>query len=81
MANPIHMSPDHKAIGGARAFSNDGPDAHKYLWAGHILHVDVETMVCSIRLDSGEGERHDVPLPAPGGSGPRSWSGSIPEVV
>lgn len=75
-----HLTPDHKAMGGARTQSNDGPDAHKYLWAGHIVHVDVETMVCSVRLDSGEGERHDVPLPAPGGSGPRSWSGSVPEV-
>ncbi len=72
------LSPDHKAIGGARSQSNDGPDAHKYLWAGTILHVDVETMVCSVRLDSGEGERHDIPLPSSGG-GPRSWSGSIPE--
>ncbi len=72
------LSPDHKALGGARSQSNDGPDAHKYLWAGTILHVDVETMVCSIRLDSGEGERHDVPIPSSGG-GPRSWSGSVPE--
>lgn len=71
--------PDHKALGGARSQSNDGPDAHKYLWAGTIIHVDSETMVCSVRLDSGEGERHDVPLPAPGGCGPRSWSGTIPE--
>jgi hypothetical protein len=37
-------------------------------------------MVCSIRLSSGSGEYHDVPIPASGGAGPRSWSGSIPEV-
>jgi hypothetical protein len=54
-------------------------DAHKYLWVGRILHVDVETMVCSIALETGSGEHHDVPLPAPGGAGPRSWSGTVPE--
>ncbi len=36
-------------------------------------------MVCSIRLETGNGERHDVPIPASGGGGPRSWSGSILE--
>jgi hypothetical protein len=36
-------------------------------------------MVCSIQLETGTGERFDVPLPAPGGGGPRSWSGNIPE--
>ena len=46
---------------------------------GRILHVDCETMVCSIQLETGTGERHDVPLPASGGGGPRSWSGNIPE--
>lgn len=46
---------------------------------GRILHVDSETMVCSIQLESGTGERFDVPLPAPGGGGPRSWSGNLPE--
>lgn len=72
-------TPDHKFLGGAREQSLDTSDAHKYLWVGRIIHVDVETMVCSIALETGAGERHDVPLPAPGGSGPRSWSGSIPE--
>jgi hypothetical protein len=50
-----------------------------YLHAGHIVHVDTETMVCSVRLDSMQGERHDVPIPASGGGGPRSFSGTIPE--
>jgi len=50
-----------------------------YLHAGHIVHVDTETMVCSVRLDSMQGERHDVPIPASGGGGPRSFAGVIPE--
>jgi hypothetical protein len=70
---------DPRSKGGPRGHSNDGPDSHKYLWAGVITYVDTETMVCSVRLDTGEGERHDVPLPASGGGGPRSWSGITPE--
>jgi hypothetical protein len=50
-----------------------------FLHAGHIVHVDTETMVCSVRVDSMNGEYHDVPIPASGGGGPRSFSGSIPE--
>lgn len=70
---------DPRYVGGARAISTDGPGAKSYLWAGKIIHVDVETMVCSVSFDSGYGERHDVPLPAPGGAGPRSWAGVVPE--
>jgi len=70
---------DHRNIGGAKQMSNASKEAMSYLHAGHIVHVDTETMVCSVRLDSMQAERHDVPLPAPGGAGPRSWSGSIPE--
>jgi hypothetical protein len=70
---------DPRAIGGWKEQTNDSRDAHAYLWAGRIVHIDCETMVCSIRLDSGQGEYHDVPIPAPGGAGPRSWSGSMPE--
>lgn len=77
---PVMMSPDHRHLGGARDGSNDGPDAKKYVWAGHVVHVDTESMVCSVRLDSGEGERHDIPIPASGGGGPRSFSGAIIEV-
>ena len=37
-------------------------------------------MVCSVRLETGTGgERHDVPIPASGGGGPRSWAGTIIE--
>lgn len=74
------LGPDKTVVGGHRQQSTGGRDAKAYLWAGTILHVDTETMVCSIRLDSGQGVRHDIPIPAPGGSGPRSWSGSIPEI-
>jgi len=59
--------------------SQNADDAKAFLWIGRILHVDVETMVCSIQMESGQGIWHDVPLPAPGGGGPRSWSGVIPE--
>lgn len=70
---------DQRAIGGPRSQTTDARDAKAYLWAGTIVHVDTETMVCSVRFASGIGERHDVPIPAPGGSGPRSWSGTLPE--
>ncbi len=36
-------------------------------------------MLCSVAFDSTIGIRHDVPLPSPGGSGPRSWAGVVPE--
>lgn len=75
----VGLSPDGSIVGGARQQSTNARDAKAYLWAGTIVHVDSETMVCSVRLDSGQGYRHDVPLPAPGGGGPRSWSGVIPE--
>lgn len=75
----VPMTPDPTAIGGFRQQTTDARDSKSYLWAARIVHVDVETMVCSIRLGTGYGEYHDVPIPASGG-GPRSWSGSIPEV-
>lgn len=77
--SPLILTPDHKAIGGARQQSLDSSDAHNFLWAGRVIHVDTETMVCSVRLDTGNGERHDVPIPAFAGGGPRSWSGNILE--
>lgn len=70
-------TPDPKAIGGARSHSNEGEAAHQFLWAGRVIHVDTETMVCSVAFDTGVGERHDVPIPAMAGGGPRSWAGSI----
>jgi len=70
---------DHRNMGGPKQMSNASKEAMGYLHAGHIVHVDTETMVCSVRLDSMQAERHDVPLPAPGGAGPRSWSGNIAE--
>jgi len=50
-----------------------------FLHAAHVIHVDTETMVCSLRIDSMQGEYHDVPIPAAGGGGPRSFAGVIPE--
>lgn len=77
---PNPVSSDHKFLGGPRSQSLDGPDAKKYLWVGRVVHVDTETMVCSIRLETGTGgERHDVPIPASGGGGPRSWAGVLLE--
>lgn len=73
------MTPDPRAVGGFREQTTAARDARAYLWAARIVHVDPESMVCSIRLETGFGEYHDVPIPAPGGAGPRSWSGSVPE--
>ncbi len=79
MKKPVYPHPDPRFIGGHKSQTNEARDAKAYLWAGRITHIDYETMVCSIRLDSGWGEYHDVPITAPGGSGPRSWSGVMPE--
>lgn len=70
---------DSIAIGGSKEVTTNARDAKAYLWAATIVHVDNETMVCSIRLGSGVGERHDVPITAASGSGPRSWAGAMPE--
>ena len=78
-ASGVRISPDPYHVGGARSQSTSAKDAKSHLHAGRIIHVDTETMVCSIALDSIRSEHHDVPLPAPGGSGPRSWAGVIPE--
>jgi hypothetical protein len=59
--------------------SQETDASRSLLWVGRVLHVDVETMVCSVQLETGTGVRFDVPLTAPGGGGPRSWSGTIPE--
>lgn len=75
---PLLVDPRHP--GGVRRISLDSTEARSLLWVGRILHVDIETMVCSVQLETGGiGERFDVPLPAFGGGGPRSWSGNIPE--
>ncbi len=75
----VPMTPDPRAIGGFREQTTVSRDARSYLWSARVVHVDVETMVCSIRLESGFGEYHDVPIPAAGGGGPRSFSGSVLE--
>ena len=75
----VPLGVDPNLSGDSRKLSLDSPESRSYLWVGRILHVDTETMVCSIMLETGLGERHDVPLPAPGGGGPRSWSGNFPE--
>lgn len=73
------LPPQGLIPGGARQSSQETDFARSLLWVGRVLHVDVETMVCSVQLETGTGVRFDVPLPAPGGAGPRSWSGNIPE--
>ena len=75
----VPMTSDPRAIGGFKEQTNASRDARTYLWSARIVHVDTETMCCSIRLESGFGEFHDVPIPAPGGGGPRSWAGSVPD--
>ena len=70
---------DPKHLSGAKSMSAASHEAMSLLHVGHIVHVDTETMVCSVRLDSMEGERHDVPIPAASGAGPRSWAGLMPE--
>lgn len=76
---PVPVTPDARFPGGARSMSMESEAARSLLWVGRVVHVDVETMVCSIQLESGTGQRFDVPLPGSGGAGPRSWSGNIPE--
>ncbi len=71
--------PDASYIGGVNSISTASADSKKYLWAGTVTYVDYETMVCSVVLNSGHGEIHDIPIPAPSGSGPRSWSGGLIE--
>lgn len=76
----LHITPPTSPRpGGVRQASQEAESARSLLWAARIIHVDVESMCCSIQLESGTGVYHDVPLPAPGGAGPRSWSGSVPE--
>ena len=71
---------DPNLSGGSRQQSLQSREAHSFLWTGHVVHVDVETMVCSLSVDMGGAkEWHDVPIPAPGGTGPRSWAGCVPE--
>lgn len=78
--DPRRVVADPNLPGGIRQRSLQARDAHSFLWAGHIIHVDVESMACSIAIDMGSAkEWHDVPLPAPAGTGPRSWAGCIPE--
>lgn len=79
VSRDIGISRDMRHPGGPKQASSAGREAFAYLHAGHIVHVDTETMVCSVRIDSMQSERHDVPLPAAGGSGPRSWAGIVPE--
>lgn len=71
---------DPNLAGGIRSQSLQSREAHSFLWTGHVIHVDVETMVCSLSVDMGGAkEWHDVPIPAPAGTGPRSWAGCVPE--
>ena len=76
---PGFESRDNRYPGGESQASNIGRESMAYLHAGHVIHVDTETMVCSLRIDSMQGEYHDVPIPAAGGGGPRSFAGMIPE--
>ena len=76
----VPLSNDLRFPGGAREQSLDNPLTSAYLMIARVLHVDTETMVCSIRVETGVGvERHDVPIPAPAGGGPLSWAGNMLE--
>lgn len=77
---PIKPGPDpNRYPGGYAEQGTDNSENRKFLWVGVIIYVDYETMVCSIRFETGNSVEHDVPIPAMGGAGPRSWSGSMPE--
>lgn len=79
-AAPIKPGPDPSRYpGGYAEQGTDNSDNRKFLWVGFIIYVDYETMVCSIKFETGNSVEHDVPIPAMGGAGPRSWSGSMPE--
>ena len=74
------MSIDPNLGYSSRLLSNYSADSKAYTWSGRIGYVDTETMVCRVFTDTGSEQFVDVPLTAPGGAGPRSWSGVIPEV-
>lgn len=81
VGNPkASIAVDPSAIGGNRTNFSGSDKSKSYIWVGRIAHVDVEQMKCSIRLDSGTGELHGISITAPGGAGPSSYSGSIPEI-
>jgi len=77
----VSPSPDpNKYPGGAAQGSMEASGAYSQLMIATVLHVDTETMVCSIRVESGVGiEKDDVPIPAFAGGGPRSWAGNMIE--
>lgn len=60
--------------------STDTALSKAYAASGRIVNIDSETMVCSVILDKGLGKFYNVRITAPGGAGPRSYSGVIPEV-
>jgi len=73
-----NSSDPNAAPGGMPQQTLSHPDAKRLLWTGRVVYVDYIGMKCSVALDAGGGGiRHDVPLPAMGGAGPRSWSGSV----
>jgi hypothetical protein len=79
-AAPLKQGPDPSRYPGGHAQQGtDNSDNRKFLWVGFITDVDYETMVCCIRFETGNSIERDVPIPAMGGAGPRSWSGSMPE--
>lgn len=51
----------------------------KLLWVGRISHVDAENMRCSVNMVTSPTVFHNVIIPAPGGAGPRSFAGLLPE--
>lgn len=76
----VSQAIDPRFPGGPREQSMGNPLHYAYLMIARVLHVDTETMVCSLRIETGVGaERHDVPIPAPAGGGPRSWAGNMLE--
>jgi hypothetical protein len=76
----VPVSADPRYPGGAKQGSLDGSGAYSQLMIATVLHVDTETMVCSIRVNAGGGiEKDDVPIPAFGGGGPRCWAGNMIE--
>lgn len=75
----VILGSDPNILGGDGMTGHGKSVSRHYLWAGYVVHVDTETMACSVRLETGYGDRQDVPIPASGGAGPRSFAGCLPE--
>jgi hypothetical protein len=75
---PTRSAANPKVSATRKATDTSNIESKKLLWIGRVVHVDVESMRCSITAITGNEQWHDVQIPMSGG-GPRSFSGSIIE--